>query len=323
MNEPQLKLSFSGWWWSALALALPPALVLGASSLLLSEFGRPLEPLARPLDLNGHAEAAARVTVLASSLGLAAIGLACILYFGSHLRLFRGWALAALAGLALAAGGIGTVFVANDFPEEAQRLLGEDMVKVSLRALNPQCRVRGNDPLARFGPAQVHRKCTDSRYEELRKINRFQRLLLSFVTAALIFGTIACLAAPAIPTSSGTKAQMDRLNTYLYLSAAAMVAGLLFLSALLRWPGYSVHKDVIESFNRHAGALVLYWGVTYSAFIAAYYIPVAIGLSCRWRSVTGREVEEGSILPPLGLLKAGAAIFSPTIAALIGAVIAT
>src|SRR5687767_4936584 len=138
MDESERKLGFEGWWWLALAIFVPPALVLIASSLLLSGYGHPIEPLARPLVLNGHAEAAARITLLAMSLGLTALGLACIGYFGFHLWQFRSRALWVLAGLALAASGIGAALVSIDFPEEAQQFLGVGMVKASLRA-TPDC----------------------------------------------------------------------------------------------------------------------------------------------------------------------------------------
>jgi hypothetical protein len=322
MDETQPKLDFEGWWWLALAIAVPPALVLIASSLLLSGYGDPIEPLARPLQLNGHAEAAARITLLAMSLGLTALGLACIGYFGFHLWQFRSRAFWALAGLALASSGVGAVLVSKGFPEEAQQFLGVGMVKVSLRAA-PDCPLERGTPLARYATGPVPVKCTNSRYEMLREINGLQRLLLSFVSGALIFGTIACAAAPAIPNKVSAKAQMDRLNTYLYLSAAVLVTGLLFLSALLRWPGHAVHKDVLASFNQHVGAIVLYWGVTYSAFIAAYYVPVALCLSRRWRDVPKDESDKLVILSPLDLLKVGAAIFSPVITGLIGTVIAS
>jgi hypothetical protein len=324
MDGAQGKLGFERWWWLALPLlGIPPALVLVASSMLLSSLGQPFQPLARPVILNGHAEAAARVTVLAMSVGLTAIGLACIGYFLVHLRLFRKRALWALAGLALATGGYSAHLVSQGFPEEAQQLLGESMVRVSLRSVDPDCKLRGSRPLSTYREGPLAKDCSESRYEELRKINNFQRLLLSFVSAALVFGTIACLAAPPIPTRTAAREQMGRLNTYLYLSAAALVTGLLFLSALLKWPGFAVHKDVLDSYNQHVGALVLFWGVTYSAFIAAYYVPVVLGLSYRWRAVTNDSDEDTGLLPPLGLLKAGAAIFSPAITALIGAVIAT
>jgi hypothetical protein len=167
-------------------------------------------------------------------------------------------------------------------------------------------------------------------YVLLRRLNLIQRLLIPWAATTLVLGAISCLATRrgVRKGPAADREQAERLHTYLYLTAALFVCGLLFLSALLQWPGYAFQGKAAEAYRAHASAFVLYWGVAYSIIIAAYYLPVAILLSRRGgKSVLGRASPTGSdpamndALGPLDLLKIVAGIFAPAIAGLLGEII--
>jgi hypothetical protein len=149
----------------------------------------------------------------------------------------------------------------------------------------------------------------------MKHLNHGFKYLLAFVSPALILGTVSCLGRRPGSTPADRKRTLRRLKTYLYLSAAQLVSGLAFLGALLRWPGFSVGDD--SGLAAGVSAIILYWGIVYSIFIASYYIPVVLFGAKRW----GPAGKEGPPLTPIGLVQSGAAIFAPAIAGLLGGLI--
>jgi hypothetical protein len=132
--------------------------------------------------------------------------------------------------------------------------------------------------------------------------------------------------------------QARRLNTHLYLAAAVLVMGLLFLSALLRWPASGLAGDPASAYTAHVDAYIFFWGATYSVFIASYYVPVAIELTGMCTSLTATQAkaeaasakaEEGDdadgddspVSDLFSLFKTVAALFAPVIAGLLGSVL--
>lgn len=352
-------------------LVLPPALLLAAAAFLLNFLGYPIASALHLDGLSGAAEAGARVKVLATWLILAVIGLGSAGYFFWRLRDFRRATVRKLlmtyAGLA--AIGVGFAWYGG---LEAHRFIGEDFVCESFKALegmqetpvpavtgmpagqdgvtpegapgqaNVQQATSGETrkeaPAAR-PPRQLLEETTwrtwtkpcnpSTLHARMTGLNRVQRFLLPLLTPALLLGMIGALAkGPA----TGFSARVERLNTFLYLSAAVLVAGLLLLSALLRWPGYLLVKDVRAVFDAHAAALVLYWGVVYSLYIALSYLPAAALLK-RDQPAPARaavRVEKGEqkegkapdpLLTPIGMLKTAATIFAPAVAALLSGVV--
>ena len=331
-------------------LALPFA-VISISFLLMPYAGAPLDPLAKAVVDNGHAEAAGRLKMLATWLLLFTIGCACIGYFIVNLGLFASrtwWWLVAMFIVMAALGGGPILYGAAEGP----RLMGEKAICDALAARAP---AQPTPPVSRgqAASAPAAGSATDNslqsydlsppasvfeglsflrqpdcpadtahwRMHRMWQLNFIQRLLLTLVSPALVLGTIACLAIPPRRTARPAgRSPADRLKIHLYLTAALFVSGLLFLSALLRWPAFAFQGAGREAYVAHVDAFVLYWGVTYTLYIASYYVPVALLL-------TAQGVRDGvdeDKLPAGQLLdwtKTLAALFAPAIVGLLGNVI--
>jgi hypothetical protein len=347
------ELSLSPW---AVIMAIPPLLVVGGAAIFVSNFGYMTNYVAMPVDFNGHAEAAARLSVLATFLLLTGVAVAVLVLTAVDLRFFeagsRTFLLLLLASFAL--GGV--VAVRNGVPEEAQRFVSQPMVCYSLKHIEDpghpkRLAEKAEAPARRYLPDQPvpfkrwDARCDAKAYKLLVLLSDIQRILLSLVTPALVFGSIASLAVPgsagarlkdmfAKRSSKVRSLQAARLTNYLYLSAALLVTGLLFLSALLRWPGYSLHPADLKIYNAQVDALVLYWGIAYSLFIASYYLPSALilGQAAEAEAEAEPEPDPGkkkatakadtvSLLSPFELLKVSASIFAPAIAGLLSGAI--
>jgi cytochrome c biogenesis protein CcdA len=321
---------------------LLPTAVLVAGSLLLSLAGYPQSTAFDPSAASGSAEAAARVKVLATSLLLASLGIGCAIAFVAHLATLPKSETRIMIAIwaALTALGVGSLWLGQ--PEEAHRFVGESFACRAFGALQAAQDKPVQPPPAATTeatkappasavaePARIFSKpqdCHAPQWQQMRVLNGVQRYLLAFVTPCIVLGMIACLASKGGDT---LRSQSERLNTYLYLAAALLVAGLLFLSALLRWPGFSLPKDPRAIYDAHAGAIVLYWGVVYSLFNAAIYLPVAHLLKRRFEErATGAPASTGDSLSPadtlwrpVTMLKTASAIFAPAIAGLLSDVV--
>lgn len=345
-------------------LVLLPIAVLLVATALLSLAGHPVGTHPSVEAFSGTAEGAARVKVLASWLLLSGLGIAVAAHFFIHLRELgrRTQRELAITYAALAILGAGSVALGH--PEEAHRFVGEQFVCRAFATLEagqeppappPAAQNQANQQAAAAKPAPIaflresswagskSLNCPEAeKWHLMRLLNGAQRLLLAFITPALVLGMILSLAAG---TGLDFKRQAERLNTYLYLASAVLVAGLLFLSALLRWPGFALPQGARAQFEAHAGAITLYWGVAYSLFNAAIYLPVAARLRARrveapMPAPIAPSSDDGAgrataaaptapaaptsdpLLTPVGMLKVGASMFAPALAGLLAGILA-
>jgi hypothetical protein len=256
--------------------------------------------------------------------------LACLAYFvrtlrdsapESRRRLARAYFWLALFGVAAVAGG--------SVPG-APRFLGERAICDAFAGTWQPGHLR---PWLDLSPA-----CTGVQFTMLWWLNEAQKFGLALLTPALVLGTISCLAMPGPASRAACRLQARRLNSHLYLAAAVLVMGLLFLSALLRWPASGLAGAPATAYVNHVDAYIFFWGATYSVFIASYYIPVALRLtgmcgnlpasSGESTGATAKADEDGEsdaddnpVSDLFSLFKTVAALFAPVIAGLLGSVL--
>jgi len=156
----------------------------------------------------------------------------------------------------------------------------------------------------------------------MKQLNRVQLYVLLLVLPAMVLGAISALA-----TGGTARAEGARLKTYLYLAAILLVCGLLYLSALLRWPGAALTGQEATNYDGFVDAYLLCLGAAYSLFIISYYLPIVIRLSSNGNAVAAvaaRDTKDSGgddVLKPLDILKVVLALFAPVITALLGHVI--
>jgi hypothetical protein len=314
-----------------LGIALLPWIVLGVAGYLQTTYGMAQHNLQLTLVPDGHLEAAGRLRMLATWLVMAMLGAAALaLFFADAARMARIRWMLLLAWAALVAAGM--LYVrSGEFEGRAEHVIGEQMICRSLRLADFPKEAR--KPIVRLSPSMVaeppRKRCSGvQKFEWFNRLNGAQLYLLLFILPAIVLGAISCLA--GLPDMA--RAQARRLDTYMYLAAALLVCGLLFLSAILRWPGYAFREADLASYTAHVSGYVLYWGVAYSLVIASFYVPVAILLSNAIRRLpkSDEPVGQGSKQPktaasaspePLDALKVAAAVFAPAIAGLIGEIL--
>lgn len=309
-------------------IALPMAMII-ASSVLIGFFGHLFNPTHQPL-ATGHAEAAGRLRMLATWLLFTAMTIACLWYFASNARIFTPATNRRLTFAYYFLALLEVAFVLAGLVEGAPRFFDE-------RAM---CEALGGSPIQYDGLMlrlnawlDLRPSCADSQFVLLWGLNDAQKMLLALLAPALVLGTISCLAVPPEPTERDYRFQARRLNTYLCLAATVLVLGLLFISALLRWPGSGLAGNAAEVYGAHVDAYVLYSGVSYSVFIASYYVPVAIRLTkaCEYIPVGTGDQKKGTSPSTddapnpaeelFSLLKTGAVLFAPAIAGVAGSVL--
>jgi len=325
----------------ALLILVPPLLVMGVGISLIDMYGRPLDHLASAVVQNGHAEAAARLTMLATWLLLAVAAIGGIFYCAWSIHVLVPATVRLLRWVYLGLAVAGVLLVASGGMEGAQRLVDRRVICAAFELIQTQAEPAASKPVLRiYGPPlpqavpddQFACGPTDRLYRQMWWLNQIQKYLLVLLIPALALGIVSCRALPASPSEEDCQFQVKRLSTHLYVTAAALVIGLLFLSALLRWPSVAFAGAGASSYKAHVDAYILCLGVIYSVFIASYYVPVAIGLTnaCKkasgsgQRKATGKDAAVAAASPAsefLDLLKAAAALFAPTIAGLLGGVI--
>ena len=301
----------------ALAIAAYPFAVIAVSGIVIHNFGISAGEFDATPGLT-HLEAAGRLRSLAAWLALTAVIILCIRYASRTLHLFDRESRRYLLLAYLAFAVIGIVAVSLGFAGEANRAVADAFIRT---ALAPQA------PHVEGGGALDAIRLDVTLFQLFQGLNSAQRYLLALVTPALVLGAISCLAMPLRPTRTDCRRQADRLNTYLYLSAATLVIGLIFLAAMLRWPAYGLNEVQAKAYGAHVDAYVLYWGITYSILIASYYVPVAVRLAGIGGAAappdpkeTG-EGEEGATTQLIAQAKALAALFAPAIAGLLGGIL--
>jgi hypothetical protein len=248
-----------------------PLAVIVAGSLLITFLGAPFGEDGELPAAAGHLEAASRLKMLAAWLLLAATTLACLAYFIRTVRVSapdtRNRLTKAYWRLAL----LGVVAVACGLISGAPRFLGERAICNAFGGSWEPGNLRW---LLDLSPA-----CSGVQFTILWWLNEVQKIGLALISPALVLGTISCLAMPAQVSRAACRLQARRLNAHLYLAAAVLVMGLLFLSALLRWPASALAGGQAAAYIAHVDAYIFFWGATYSVFIASYHVPVAIGLA--------------------------------------------
>ena len=158
--------------------------------------------------------------------------------------------------------------------------------------------------------------------------------ILGLVTAG------CCVLAPPMKTDETgvehLKMQMRVLKTIVGLGSALMVAGVVHMVAWLSWPAALLQEQRgIEAISDFAQAMGLYWGVTFSLVIAAFYLPAAFAIhrraeACYRAGATHADETEvqawlrqnGLAMAPAQQFPAFLAMFAPLLAEPIGSLLA-
>lgn len=356
----------------ALLITVLPTAVFAMINFLVLRYATPIEVLAPALAFDPSLESAARLRLLAALFLFAA---AAVFAFATALpaawRLKRGsfWRAAALY-MALMVAFVSATKLVD--PPELQTLAGQAMVcqALSLPApqplldppLTPQDVARLRSGQIAFPPSSKSdqsvvdalndpKRCVAPSFHSLRWLYLIQRLSMLFSGPAIVLAAIACIAMPPDQKRRPKvcRDQAARLNTILYVAAGLMVTGLIFVGAFFQWPAFALRKDAATSYQTLVAAIVFYYGVGFSLFIASFYLPVAAWVGFNWRRCSrskatslavdreagseGHKNEASSddakagaddelgLITAVQLVKIGAAIFAPAIAGLLGTVV--
>lgn len=328
------RFALSPW---ALLILVPPLLVMGGGISLIDLYGRPIDHLAHAVVQDGHAEAAGRLIMLATWLLLAAAAVGGIVYCAWSTRMLAPGTVRLLWTVYLGLAVAGVLLVASGRVEGAQRLVDRRVICAAFELIQADAGPAASKPVLRsYGP--LRHAVPDNEfacgpanrlYRHMWWLNQIQKYLLVLLIPALALGIVSCRALPASPSVEDCQFQVKRLSMHLYVTATALVIGLLFLSALLRWPGFAFQGVAASSYKAHVDAYILCLGVVYSVFIASYYAPVAIGLTKACEKASGATRRDGAAggaaTSPasefLDILKTAAALLAPTIAGLLGGVL--
>jgi hypothetical protein len=297
--------------WHYLALGAAPMGVHLLSDLLLHLYGQPTNgiPALRPFD--GHAETAARLVLLSSFLFFLGVVVVSVAAFTAALRTLCAQSLKTVLKVLLGMLAIGALLIQYSVKETSGLTgdLGDNVYEAAFSSLN------GFD---------LSRPRTTLTINSLSNILYAWQWLLYIGASSLVFGAVTTLASPrgAEMSPEYLEVQAKRLNGFLYISAILMIATLLFIANCLRWPRFAFADN--RGLDMQIDAAVLYYGVSYSVFLAAYYVPLAWCLTRRADRLGSGEVQEKIV----GIYRNGAlallniaAVLAPTAAGLLSAVI--
>jgi hypothetical protein len=117
----------------------------------------------------------------------------------------------------------------------------------------------------------------------------FQRLITimnisaGLAVPAFIAGGISCLGVQK--KTADAKAcwisQRERLQTYIYLSAALLVIAVVLLKTWTQYPSFILNKDAMTAYNAVVNSFSVFTGIEYTLLLAAYALPVSFFLSQR------------------------------------------
>ncbi len=348
MAKPDTRLEL---WPGYLLIALLPISVFAATDALLNEMGGPVETQATHFDFlpfDSNREAAARLSTLGTFVLFTGLATSTLAFFATTMRLLTLRSAGAVLGafLVLTLVGAGVVKLMNT--REMQDYLGPSFVCTSL-GYTPEISAAGlgdaNEP-ARSSAGEkasdsgrATRKvpnqrtgddCSNDRFLQLRDLLTGQLIATILGVAALVLGSICCLARPVASADLGEEERLKhledqsaRLNTYLYLSSSLLVTGLFFVAAYAHWPAHAL--PAASTYQAHANAFVAYLGFSYTLLIASFYAPAAAILADAVRPLK-RSTSESSNLPdafkgPAQVLKIVAAIFSTALAGAIPSIL--
>lgn len=328
---------------SALLIVLAPLLVYALSDGLLRDFGLDFGTAPQELlQFDRHSAEAARLNSLGAFFLLGAAAAAAFAYFLYTLRLLQTRSLILVGGAFLASLLIvGVMLLPKEGPQETA-FSKSGLVctafgygDLNLKAIDEKVSPRK----VKVPDLRKNGGCAAADHARLRTLLRWNQIAVLLGLTSLIFGSICCLAGPvedeagpgdtaaangSDPVAAEQAAkrlahweeQSERLNGYLYLSAILLVTGLLFTSAILKWPSFALPTP--NSYGAHVDALTAYYGYTYTVLLGSFYVPVAVGLSARVRALKPAVAASGKVPEafkgPLQLLKIAAAIFSTSLA---------
>ena len=335
--------------WSAAAIVALPLAAFASSDWLLDAYGflhlaEPAQNIPPAQDIaleqapamKRHAEAAARLQVLSTFMLFVACALACCGVFAC--RAARASASTRRRLLLTYAGAVcvGFIVMTAMNTRETQAYMGPQFICEAFGSVEGSPRSLPADPdpgwadafLGRVPnpdnliPGAPPKACGAANHQLLRGLLAIERNLLVLAIGSLTVGSIGCLTLPYAGSRTALRRaveiQASRLNLYLYLSAALLVVGLMFVSAFLHWPSFALADPA--GYNAHANALVFYFGVSYSILLASYYAPVALLLS-RYARRAGDAALSANLLDraqqgPMQAAKVAAALFAPALASL-------
>lgn len=307
-------------WPTLLAYAAPPLVLFALSSELFRRYGQTARHGWLELAYDGRLETAARVRTVAMWLVLLALAIGALAFCWSEIRKFD---YLSRTRLLLAWAGVATSLVicvwSSSFQGRAEHVLGRMTI---CRALSSGTEAGAPTRISltaesvpekgASGVPEVHRCIPSEQFRWLQGLNSAQLYLSLLFIPAVLFGAVSC----AGVAPGGSEEQSARLEAFTFLASALLVAALLFLSALLHWPASQLKDTSAKVFNAQAGSFLLYWGVTYSALIAAFYVPIGLRIAGR----IGAGGAAGT-LKPLKALTTAATVFAPVITALIGDIV--
>jgi hypothetical protein len=337
---------------SALLIAVAPLAVYLVSEQLLRSFGLNFGTVREFsfVKFEHHLAEAARLSSLGAFFLIAAAAAAAFAYFVYTLRLLRTPSLYLVGGAFVASVVVMSLTVLPKEGPQETAFSSSALICTALSygAQTKQPEEAGPPPRFRIPDARRNGRCEAAGYTQLRSLLKWNQIAVLLGLASLIFGSICCLAGPdgdepdparadagtAGPgkTASDEKAakdrlthweeQSDRLNAYLYVSAILLVAGLMFVSAILKWPSFAVASAAYET---HVNALTAYYGFTYTVLLGSFYVPVAVSLSARVRKLKPEAASTDKVPEafkgPLQLLKIAAALFSTTMVPIVASLL--
>ncbi len=110
---------------------------------------------------------------------------------------------------------------------------------------------------------------------------------------AFIAGGISCLG-----TSQTGDArqhwilQRERLQAYIYLSAALLVVGVVFLKVWTQYPGYLLEEKAAKAYSAVVNSYAVLTGIEYTILLASYAVPVSLILSHQANQIAEKLLRE-------------------------------
>ncbi len=121
----------------------------------------------------------------------------------------------------------------------------------------------------------------DRAFHNFNKIYDLGNYIISLGLWAIVVGAISCLAQPNGKSTSKIDddiAALKKLDSYLLLAAIMMVGSIVYVVAWMSWPSFVFDPkgDQLKAFKAVVKSMAILFGITYSIFIASYYIPIRL-----------------------------------------------
>lgn len=323
--------------WRYLLIALLPIMVFAATDAFLDTFGEASERLPdhfAPFD--PHREASGRLSALGAVVLYTGVAIGALSYFVNSIRLLDTRSvMRVITSVGILVGAVAALIGLMN-TRQIQDYMGPSVVCTAL-GYSPkisddhfeEASRNSIQPKVRVTDFRTRGACDNHNFRLLRMILTWQKVATILGVAALVLGTICCLAKPVpMPVKdehalAHYEAESERLNVYLYLSAMFLVTGLMLTWSSVRWPSYALLSST--GYEAHANAFVGYLGFSYTVLLASFYAPAAGILASRVRRL--KPAAAGSTnLPeafkgPTQVLKIVAAVFSTALAGTLPAIL--